>query len=574
MAKVVVDPVTRIEGHLGITMETKDVTTSTGTWTLVDKAYSHSNMFRGFEIILKGRDPRDAYFLTQRICGVCHAVHGAASMQALDHAYGVTPPPAAVLIRNVLHACFYCYDHMIHTYLLVGPELGILAKYPPMVPPALGKEGIAKLGLGSSYAKCVEMQRIANEATALWGGRAPFPVAEYPGGVTVKLTLDRIAGTIGRMNEVWNFAVHTMYRDLMALVEKNDHIGEAVSTLLDVDFRGLQDVGPSYPTQLSYGLFPDPDNYDDWVKAQNGEPSRRKSAVIHAGAWDGDFKPFELGKIKEYVKYSKYSDECTGLHPKDGKTIPQKDKPGAYAWAKAPRYDDKPYEVGPFARMVNTFGLRWKFDVTNPVTGETFTFDWKVLNPKSSVIDRVAGRVAQTILFSTKAIEWAVELKQWVHDATATINPKTNNFSYVPDTAEGFGLWDAPRGALLHYTNIKGGKINNYQCVVPSTWNLGPRDDMGQPGPVEKALENTWLPQLDVPTIANTLYPEADIDASAFGLGKVKWGDALAVALKPLGLAPLNMENGYNTSLALAIVRSFDPCLACAVHEIDLTIKR
>ncbi len=222
--------------------------------------------------------------------------------------------------------------------------------------------------------------------------------------------------------------------------------------------------------------------------------------------------------------------------------------------------------------MVNSFGLRWKFEVTNPVTGETFTFDWKAWNPHSSVIDRVAARVAQVILFSTKAMEWAIELKQYLNDKIAS--DKTSNFSYVPNNAEGFGLWDAPRGALLHYTKIKGKKIDNYQCVVPSTWNLGPRDDFDQPGPVEKALENTWLPTLDVPTIANLLYPEADIDASAFGLGMVKWGDALAVALKPLGLAPINMENGYNTSLALAIVRSFDPCIACAVHEIDITVKR
>ncbi len=554
MAKVVVDPVTRIEGHLGVTLETKDITTKTGTWTLVDKAYCHTNLFRGFEIILKGRDPRDAYFITPRICGVCHAVHGEASMQALDHAYGVTPPPAAVLIRNIMFAAFYCYDHMIHTYLLVGPELGILANYPPMVPPVLGKEGVAKLGLGSSYVACVEMQRIANEVVALWGGKAPFPVCEYPGGVTVKPTLDRIAGTIARMSKVWHFAAKTMYNDIFTLREESAHIGEVVSSLLDINFRGLEDLGPSYKYKLSYGLFPDPENYDDWVKCQDGEKCRRKSAVIHAGAWDGDFKDFELGKIKEYVKYSKYDDACTGLPPNKGKTIPKKDKPGAYAWAKAPRYDDKPYEVGPFARMVNTFGLDWKFDATNPVTGESVKFDWKVMNPNGSVIDRVAARVAQTILFATKAMEWAVELKQYLNDKI--VDSKTNNFTYVPSSAEGFGLVEAPRGALLHYTNIKNKKIANYQCIVPSTWNLGPRDDMGQPGAVEKALENTWLPKLTVQEVANALYEG--------------WGDTLAGALTKLNplYAKLNMEGEYNTTLSLAVIRSFDPCIACAVHMI------
>ena len=554
MATVIVDPVTRIEGHLGIEMETKDITTKTGTWTIVDKAYSHTNLFRGFEIILKGRDPRDAYFITPRICGVCHAVHAEASMQALDQAYGVTPPPAAVLIRNIMFGAFYCYDHMIHTYLLVGPELGILAKHPPMVPPVLGKEGVAKLGLGSSYAACVEMQRIANEVVALWGCKAPFPVCEYPGGVTVKPTLDRIAGTIARMNKVWHFAAKTMYNDIFTLREQSAHIGEVVSSLLDINFRGLEELGPAYKYKLSYGLFPDHENYDDWVALQNGEKGRRKSAVIHAGAWDGDFKDFDLNLIKEYVKYSKAADYEGGLHPKDGQTNPNPNKPGAYAWAKAPRYDDKPYEVGPFARMVNTFGLDWTFEVTNPVTGESVKFSWKVMNPEGSVIDRVASRVAQTILFSTKVIEWAVELKQYLNDKI--VDDKTNNFTYIPNSAEGFGLVEAPRGALLHYTNIKNRKIAKYQCVVPSTWNLGPRDDMGQPGPVEKALEGTWLPKLTVPEVANALYEG--------------WGDTLAGALVKLNplYAKLNMEGEYNTTLPLAIVRSFDPCIACGVHII------
>ena len=572
MAKVVVDPITRIEGHLGVEMVTKDITTSTGTWTIVDKAYSLTNLFRGWEIILRGRDPRDAFFLTQRICGVCPAPHGEAAIQALDHAYGVTPPPAAILIRNILQAAYYVYDHLIHTYLLVGPELGVLAKYPPMVPPALGKEGIKALNLGSSYAACIEMQRKVNRVVALWGGKFPHHTSEYPGGVTVKPTLDRVGNTVSAMTELWDFAVNTMVKGLMALVERNAHIGEVVSNLLDIKFRGIQDLGASYGNFLSYGLFPDVNDYDKWVEAQDGKPTYRDNALIKAGAWDGDFKKFTHTKIKEYVKYSRYSDEITGRHPSEGDVIVEKDKPNAYAWMKAPRYDDKVYEVGPLARMINTYGLRWKIDVTNPVTGESFTFKWNVLNPKGSVIDRVAARVAQTVLFSTKVMEWAIELKQYLNDKLA--DTKTLNYTYGPDTAEGIGLWDAPRGALLHYTKIKGGKIANYQCVVPSTWNLGPRDDFDQPGPVEKALEGTWLPQLDVPTIANALYPEADIDASAFGLGMVKWGDALAVALKPLGLAPLNMENGYNTSLALAIVRSFDPCIACGVHEIDITIRK
>jgi hydrogenase large subunit len=369
------------------------------------------------------------------------------------------------------------------------------------------------------------------------------------------------------MTELWDFAVHRMVPDLMAIVSKNDHIGEAVSGLLDINFRGLQDLGATYGNFLSYGLFPDVNDYDKWVEAQDGKPTYRDNALIKAGAWDGDFKKFDHNKIVEYVKWSRYDDSITGRHPTQGETIPVKNKPNAYAWMKAPRYDGKVYEVGPLARMINTFGLKWNIDVTNPITGESFTFKWNVLNPNGSIIDRVAARVAQTVLFATKTMEWAIELKQYLNDDI--VNSKIPDYSYVPNNAEGIGLWEAPRGALLHYTKIRNKVIENYQCIVPSTWNLGPRDDADQPGPVEKALEGCWLPKgLDVPTIANTLYPEADIDASAFGLGNVKWGDALAVALTPLGLAPLNMEGEYNTSLAITIVRSFDPCIACGVHFI------
>ncbi|MFO7968040.1 MAG: nickel-dependent hydrogenase large subunit [Archaeoglobaceae archaeon] len=564
MANVVVDPVTRIEGHLRIEMETEDVETSTGTWQIVNTARSSGTLFRGWETILRNRDPRDAWFLCQRICGVCPAPHAEASIQAIEQAFDVQPTPSATLIRNVMHGAYYIYDHLIHTYLLVGPELGVLANYPPMVPPALGKDGISKLGLGSSYAKCVEMQRKANEIVALWGGRFPHHASEYPGGMTLKPTMDKITRTFASLSELYPFITHTMVNDLNALLEANPHIGEAVSNLLDVDFRGLQDLGVSTGNFLSYGIMPDPENYDDWLSL-NEQPGRRESALIQAGAWDGDFKDFDISKIEEYLRYSWY-DNTSGQTPsQEGAPDPNKDKDEAYSWVKAPRYDGKVYEVGPIARMVNTFGTEWKAPRINPFTGEDpGEFEYTMLNPKGSVIDRVAGRVAATLIIANKMYEWLNEMKDYV-------DQKVTNYKDVPQTGEGFGLYDAPRGALLHYLRIEDHKIGNYQAVVPSTWNLGPRDDTGQPGPVETALEGTWLPELDVPTVASTLWPDENIDLTPLGVSRtVNWGEALETALEPLGLAPLNMEptNGgqLNTSLALATIRSFDPCIACAVH--------
>ncbi|WP_202319836.1 nickel-dependent hydrogenase large subunit [Archaeoglobus neptunius] len=565
MSKVVIDPVTRIEGHLRVEMATRKIETSTGKWDIVDKAYCSGTLFRGWETILRGRDPRDAWIITQRICGVCPAPHGETSIQAIEAAYGVTPTPTAILMRNILHGAYYIYDHIIHTYILVGPELGVVAKYPPMVPPALGKDGVAKLGLGSSYVQALEIQRKANEIVALWGGKFPHHQSEYPGGMAVKPTDDRIASTMARMFEIWRWVAEVMVGDFRNLLEANKKVGEAVSSLLDLKFRGLQDIGASTGYFLSYGLFPDHENYDDWLSLLDS-PGRRKSAVIYAGAWDGSAKPFDLSKIAEYVKYSWYDNE-SGLNPKDEDAPkPNKNKAGAYSWLKAPRYEGKVYEVGPLARMLNTFGTRWKIPIRNPVTGEDRGyFEYTVQNPKGSVVDRVAARVALTIITAQKMFEWLLALKEYR-------NEKVTNYKSNPKEGEGFGLWEAPRGALLHYINIRDHKIANYQCVVPSTWNLSPRDDFNQPGPVETALTGTWLPNATVPEVCDLIYPDADVDLSPFGLSKVTWGKALAAALTPLGLAELNVErvNGtiYNTSLALLVVRSFDPCIACAVHVV------
>ena len=575
MAKVWVDPITRIEGHLGVTMETKEVDTGKTKIDVVDKAYSHTNLFRGIEIILRGRDPRDAFFITQRICGVCPAPHGEASIQALDQAFGVTPTPTAVLIRNIIQAAYYIYDHLIHTYILVGPEIGIVCKYPPMVPPALGKEGVRKLGLGKSYVECIDIQRKANEIVALWGGKFPHHTSEYPGGVTVKPTRDRINLTLTKITEIWEWCADVALNDLMAIKERNEVLSERVSELLGIEHKGFATIGASWGNYLSYGLFPDPENYDDWVKAQEGEPSFRKSAVIHAGVWqNGELKPFERDKIVEYVKYSRYKDEISGKKPWEVEMtndIVWKDKPNAYAWSKAPRYENKVHEVGPLARMLVTYGLKWKFEIENPINGRSVKVEWEVMNPKGSVIDRVASRVIQSLIFATKIMEWAVKLKEYANEYPI-VNPKIPDYKFVPQEGEGWGLWDAPRGALLHYVKIKNRIIANYSCVVPSTWNLGPRDDFGNPGPVEKALEGCWLPKnMSVPEVCNAIWPEEDV------MG-MKWGDALAKALSPLGLAEVNMEPSdgvkFNTSLALAVVRSFDPCIACGVHTIELKVRR
>jgi hydrogenase large subunit len=598
MGTVTIDPVSRIEGHLKIQMNLEDIagTGAITPWQRVKKvasdgtnggARSSGTMFRGFEIFLNGRDPRDAWMITQRICGVCPAPHGMASNLALDQAFGVEDslPTAGVLIRNILHGAYYLYDHVLHFYILMGPELGVLGKYPPMVPPALGTKGISAIGLGSSYAAAVTTQRLASEIVALWGGKFPHHMTQYPGGVSAQPTADRLAATFARMVPLWEFVALTMYPDFMNVVNKNTTIGNAVNSLIGAGMPvGLDQIGVGTGNFLSYGIFPDYTNYGDWLDPKNG----RRDSLVKSGAWtNGGPAVFDPKLILEDVKYSWYS-SGTELNPTVGETVPIKPadqasvKPDAYSWLKAPRYNDKVYEVGPLARMINTWGTTWSgsaFNRVHPVTGYDYgPVSWKVLNPNGSVVDRVAGRVYLSLAIANKMFEWIAALKSYMN------TPIVNNVS-VPNTGSGLGLWDAPRGALLHYLEISGKKISKYQCVVPGTWLFSPRDDKDRLGIAEYALScgTTWLPKnLRVSDVADAIYPAADVNLSAWGAGTVTWGNALKTALAPHNLVDLNMEpapvtsgvDSYNTSLALAIVRSFDPCLACAVHIITPEGKR
>jgi len=607
MVTVTIDPITRIEGHLKIQMNLENVsgTGAVNPWQrvqVVDStgknggAYSTGTMFRGFEIFLNGRDPRDAWMIAQRICGVCPAPHGQTSILALDQAFGVEDslPTAAVLIRNILHGAYYLYDHVLHFYILMGPELGVLAKYPPMVPPALGTLGISSINLGSSYAAAVQIQRLASEIVAIWGGKFPHHMTEYPGGISAQPTLDKIAATYARMVNLWEFVATTMQADFNAVVAQNSTIASAIDSLIGASV-GLDKIGQGTGNFLSYGCFPDYQNYADWIDPKNG----RKNSLAWSGAWQsGDTAPkqtlFDPTLVLEDVGYSWYS-SGSELNPTVGETVPiqpanqSSQKSAAYSWLKAPRYNNKVYEVGPLARMINTWGLTWKdpvaFSTINPATGldvspgKTGSVSWTVLNPNGSVVDRVAGRVFFSLAVANKMFEWIAALKSYM-------NSPIVNYVDVPTTGSGLGLWDAPRGALLHYLEISGKKISRYQCVVPGTWLFSPRDDQGRLGIAEYALScgTTWLPKnLRVSDVANAIYPTANVNLSAWGVAAPqKWGDSLGIALAPHHLTDLNMEpapvtagvDSYNTSLALAIIRSFDPCLACAVHIITPEGKR
>ncbi|MFH1577932.1 MAG: nickel-dependent hydrogenase large subunit [Candidatus Omnitrophota bacterium] len=454
--KIVIDPVSRIEGHLGIEVELNN-------GKVVD-ARSMATLFRGFEIILKGRDPRDAQHITQRICGVCSASHGLAASYNLDNAFGVTPPENARIIRNLVVGANYLHSHILHFYHLAALDYVVGPETPPFIPRYKGDYRLPKDindACVAHYLEALKIRILAHEMRALLAGKAPHHVGFVPGGVTGKPNVDKIAGYLWRLRKVQDFINNVYVPDVLAVAGV---------------YSDYKEIGVGHKNLLAYGIF-DLDSSGENKLLKRGRYTRGKLSDVDAS------------KITEDVKYSWYQDETSGKNPVDGMTEPLPHKPEAYTWAKAPRYGKLPHEVGPLARM-------W-------VNGD--------YQAGVSVIDRHAARALEAQKVANAIEGWLMQI-----DPSKPIWAECS----VPKSAEGAGLVEAPRGALGHWVRIKDYKIDNYQCVVPTTWNVSPRDDKGIRGPIEEALINT---------------PVADPD---------------------------------NPIEVVRVVRSFDPCIACTVHLI------
>lgn len=485
--KIIVDPVTRIEGHLKIEVEVDG--------GKVVEARSTGTLWRGWEIILQGRDPRDASQITQRICGVCPIAHGTASVKCLDDAFGVKPPTNGRLIRNLIFGSNYIQSHLLHFFHLTaldyvkGPEVA------PFVPRYEGKD-FYRLDQATNaeavrrYLQALEMRNKAHQMLAIFGGHMPHTAGIVVGGATEIPTVDKVTSFLWRLRELQEF-VDQVYLPTVYLVASayKDYLG----------------VGAGCKNFLSYGVF----DLDD-------EGSQK---LFPAGVCiNGQPMPFDPAKIAEDVKYSWYKDETSGLHPSNGATVPDARKSNGYTWLKAPRYEGKPVEVGPLARV-------W---MANPILSKHAN-TFLGLSPEKEVRFRDLGEAAFSVLgrHAARAEECSViahAMEKWLSELK--IDERSSVTVKVPHEAKGMGLTDAPRGALGHWISIKGGKIANYQAVVPTTWNAGPRDDHGNLGPMEQALMGTQVSDPD----------------------------------NPIEL--------------VRVVRSFDPCLACAIHLIDGRAER
>jgi hydrogenase large subunit len=558
MARIVVDPVTRIEGHLRLEAEVDG--------GVVRDAWSSGTMFRGIELILKGRDPREAWIWAQRICGVCTMVHALACVNAVEDALEIEIPDNARLIRNIIAATQTIHDHVVHFYHLHAldwVDVVSALKADPAKTSALA-ESISDWPLSSSkYFKGVQdrvsalvaSRQLSLFGSGYWGHPAYhlppeanlMAVAHYLEALKFQKEFIRIHALLGGKNpHLQTFLVGGMATS-MDPNEPNASINpERIDFLLETAKTASAFVNQVYIADvLAVASF-----YPDWFSRGEGlgnfmcygaypQGSKRdlSNFFLPRGMLLGrDLSkvfPVDPSNVSEYVTHSWY-DYTDGndksKHPFDGQTKPHYTGPKPpyeflevdqkYSWLKSPRYQDKAVEVGPLARLLVAYASG--HPEVKVLIDSTLA---KLKAPPTalfSTLGRIAARALETNLLASHVVKWIEELGSNMASGNVRIhNGEKWEKSTWPDRARGFGFFEAPRGSLGHWAEIENGAIANYQAVVPSTWNAGPRDAHGQRGAYEAALINT---------------PVADPE-------------------KPLEI--------------LRTVHSFDPCLACAVHVVD-----
>jgi len=504
--RILIDPLTRIEGHLKIEVEVEG--------GKVVKAWSAGEMFRGWEKLLVGRNPVDAQQITMRICGVCPADHGQASTFCLDDAFGIIPPKNGRLARNLMLGANYFQSHILHFYHLTAldyVDIAAIAQYKgadrelqkvrdwvvsaldqgkagepvpvgPFLPrydgPWYVKDVDTNIVLIKHYLQALKARRVAHEMVAIFGGRMPHQIGIVPGGLAQPITSDRVTAYKMRLLELIDFVDNVYYPDILAVAKT---------------FPETAKMGKSYGNYLAFGLMEESDD---------GKKRWFPSGVVISDK----LEELDPAKIVEFTKYSSFKDR-PGKDPYNGITDPDPNKKGAYTWLKAPRYNNLPMEVGPAARLAVAYkkgvpDIKAAMDAALKDAGAGF----EVIN---SELGRHLARAVECKSLAHKLMDYVDQLEPG--------KPQHTPFT-IPKEAKGMGLTEAARGALGHWIVIKDGKIANYQAVVPTTWNASPRDDKGVEGPIEKSL----------------------------------MGQTVSDPKNPMELA--------------RIVRSFDPCLACAVH--------
>jgi hydrogenase large subunit len=551
--RITVDPITRIEGHLRIDAEVDG--------GKVQKAWSSGQMWRGIENILKGRDPRDAWLFTQRFCGVCTTVHAIASVRTVENAVGLEIPLNAQYIRNLILAAHGMHDHIVHFYQLSAldwVDVVSALKADPAKAAKLGEslspwprnntktlaavkqklaDYVARGQLGiftngywghpamklppevnllavNHYLQALEYQRKVNKVVTMLGSKTPNIQNLAVGGVANAINLD--SSSTLNMNKL--FFV-------------KEQLDEVVDFVQQVYLPDVCAIGAMYPEWLGYGAGVT--NYlavPDLPLDAAGTEFDLPGGTITGGDLSTikqitSFKDEYFSEnVTENISRAWYDGDWT-RHPYEEETVPKYtdfDPDGKYSWVKAPRFNGLPTQVGPLAQVL--VGLAVGHEPTQRWAGFVLETAGKIAGAKlgpsvlQSTLGRHAARAIRTAVIAELAQKhWQLLVNNIASGDVAIFNPPVFEGEQM-----GFGFHEAPRGTLSHFVVIQDGRIVNYQAVVPSTWNAGPRDDQNRPGPYEASLV----------------------------------GNPIADPELPLEI--------------LRTIHSFDPCLACAIHTLDV----
>ena len=551
------DPVTRVAGALAFhsVIDAKA--------RRVVEARSMATLFRGYEVIMVGRDPRDAIFITSRACGVCGGVHSACSAMATEMAIGCCPPPLGILIRNIALGLEFLYDHPLHLHLLAGPDYSALtvgATNPSLLERAKrtassygAVHGYKTVGdlmedlnplTGKLYLEALHMTRVAREAYVLICGKYPHPQTMVPGGMSSTIDLSVMNEMATRLVQFFDYS------------KKLCTIWDEITEFFYAANPEYKKVGRRRANMIDTGIFDDPGAYDatyaraaEWGDRRWATPG----AVVDGELVTTDLHAINIG-IEEFVEHSFY-EEWTGsgqkqrfatdpagkplspYHPWNKITKPRPQGQNwreKYTWDTAPRWDRLSMEAGSYARLWNTAAARKLPD--NPFiesTGHSLRIrlpkgalpemevEWHIPKDNWNAFERNRAR-AYCLAFTTMVTfaNWQAAMERVKIGDKRTSTPFT-----IPKDGEqlGVGFWGAGRGYLTHHIVLDRGAVSNYQIVTPSTWNASPTDRWGQPGPYEEAVLETPLLE-----------------------------EAQDSALKGIDI--------------LRALRSFDPCMPCTTH--------
>lgn len=549
----IIDPVDRIEGHLRIEMEVED--------GKVSEAWVSGGLFRGFELIIQGREPYDAAQIAQRVCGVCPVSHCHTSCYAAEGAYGIQIPAGARIVRNLVEGAQFMHSHILWFYQLsaldyvnplnavdadpaeaykVAQQLGMgmadfeqvhdrLVKFAEngqyswlsggwfmegQAPEAYKLPPEVDLIATAHYIEAINMQATADEIAAIIGGKMPHIMTSIPGGTSFVPSILKIEDILFRATTLHNWVVNTMIPDAIAIasVYLNDVVG----------------IGNNkHGNFMAYGVF----DAEDFVPEHRLFPA----GIVRMGNGKVELEKFDGSKMTEETTHAYYDGDQSPLHPTVGVTVPPETFPGyykdeanqvvndKYTWSKAPRYDGQPMEVGPLARVLVSYASKVPGIVKNVNTvleALGLPAEESSILALNSALGRLAARPIEAEVVSANMIQWCNDLVALIKDP-----PKdAGNLWFTKparETGMGEGFWEAPRGALYHTETIEKNKITHYQEIVPTTWNISPRDKDDVPGTIEQALIGTPIDNVD---------------------------------------APIN---------ALRIVHGYDPCVACAIHVVE-----